>query len=184
MEERQKVVKLKRKSNKNSISNKKKKTKIKSINKNLLDEDRSKQKLKKKPYKKRKISQNKKLSKNKELSKYEKLSKNKKVSLKKKRSFNILNFIFFIFVLYFSINIVMQKSEIENIEKNISNKSLQRDALKEESLRLQEDIDNLNDKNKMLDPVERIARDSFKMVKPNETIYIDKNRNSDAFLPE
>lgn len=183
MEERQKVVKLKRKSNKNSITNKKK-AKIESINNNLLDEDRSKQQLKKKRYKKRKISQNKKLSKNKELSKYEKLSKNKKVSLKKKRGFNILNFIFFIFVLYFSINIVMQKSEIENIEKNISNKSLQRDALKEESLRLQEDIDNLNDKNKMLDPVERIARDRFKMVKPNETIYIDKNRNSDAFLPE
>jgi len=30
--------------------------------------------------------------------------------------------------------------------------------------------------------IEKIARDQYKMVKPNETIYIDKNKNDNKLI--
>ena len=45
-----------------------------------------------------------------------------------------------------------------------------------------EDVEKLNDEDALLEIVEKIARDQYKMVKPNETIYIDKNKNDNKLI--
>jgi cell division protein FtsB len=41
---------------------------------------------------------------------------------------------------------------------------------------LQNDLAKINDPEQFLQMVEKIARDEYKMVKPYETVYVDKNK--------
>ncbi|HBD64979.1 MAG TPA: hypothetical protein DC038_11170, partial [Clostridiales bacterium] len=47
---------------------------------------------------------------------------------------------------------------------------------------LKEDVEKMNDEEALLELIEKIARDQYKMVKPNEIIYIDKNKNDNKLI--
>ena len=40
----------------------------------------------------------------------------------------------------------------------------------------------MNDEEALIELIEKIARNQYKMVKPNETIYIDKNKNDNKLI--
>jgi cell division protein FtsB len=47
---------------------------------------------------------------------------------------------------------------------------------------LSQDLEMLDDPDKFLEVIEKIAREEYKMVKPYETMYIDKNKNENKFI--
>ena len=51
-----------------------------------------------------------------------------------------------------------------------------------EALELTNDVEKLNDEEALMEIIEKIAREQYKMVKPNETIYIDKNKNDNKLI--
>jgi cell division protein FtsB len=51
-----------------------------------------------------------------------------------------------------------------------------------EALELKSDVEKLNEEETLMEIIEKIARDQYKMVKPNETIYIDKNKNDNKLI--
>lgn len=102
---------------------------------------------------------------------------------KKKRKINLINFIFAIFVLYFAYTAFNQNQMIKALDIQIADKNdiMAKTAKKAEIIK--QDVDKINNNEEaMLDLVEKIARDQYKMVKPNEIIYIDKNKNDNKFI--
>lgn len=114
----------------------------------------------------------------KEQKKYKKL----KTPKKKKKKFNLFNVIFTIFVLYFAYTAFNQYKLIDELDGQIAEKN----SIKSETINsieeLKEDVEKINNDEKLLELVEKIARDQYKMVKPNEIIYIDKNKNDNKFI--
>jgi cell division protein FtsB len=51
-----------------------------------------------------------------------------------------------------------------------------------EALELKSDVEKLSEEETLMEIIEKIARDQYKMVKPNETIYIDKNKNDNKLI--
>lgn len=102
---------------------------------------------------------------------------------KRKRKLNVLNLGFSIFVLYFAYTAFNQYQMIKTLESQIAEKSQIKAEAQKEAQELKQDVEKINDnEEEMLDLVEKVARNQYKMVKPNETIYIDKNRNENKFL--
>lgn len=101
---------------------------------------------------------------------------------KKKRKFNIINFIFSVFVIYFAYTAFTQYQMLNDLNKNIDSKKVQKAELEKEVQELKEDVEQMNNEELLLDIVEKIARNQYKMVKPNETIYIDKNKNDNKLI--
>ncbi len=101
---------------------------------------------------------------------------------KKKRKFNVINFLFIIFVLYFAYTAFTQYQKINEISNRIDEKNIEKAEVEKKVLELQSDVDKMNNKDDLLEIVEKIARNQYKMVKPNETIYIDKNKNDNKLI--
>lgn len=101
----------------------------------------------------------------------------------KKRKFNIINFGFTIFVIYFLYTGLNQYQMIKDLELQIAEKNQIRLEAEKKAEELKQDVERITEnEEEMLDLVEKIARNQYKMVKPNETIYIDKNRNENKFI--
>jgi len=101
---------------------------------------------------------------------------------KKKRKLNFINLIFAIFVIYFAYTAFNQNLMINGLNIQIADKNIVKSVAQKQSEELKQDVDKINTDEAMLDLVEKIARNQYKMVKPNETIYIDKNRNDNKFI--
>ena len=114
----------------------------------------------------------------KELKRHEKLI----APRKKKRKLNIINLLFSVFVLYFAYNAFTQYQMLNDLNKEIDKKNLEKAEVMEEVNELQADVEKMSNEDKLLELVEKIARDQYKMVKPNEIIYIDKNKNDNKLI--
>jgi len=101
---------------------------------------------------------------------------------KKKKKLNILNLLFAIFVLYFAYTAFNQIKMISELDVQIAEKTTQKVDAEKQSNELKQDVDKINNDEALLDLVEEVARDQYKMVKPNEIIYIDKNKNDNKFI--
>lgn len=101
---------------------------------------------------------------------------------KKKRKFNAINFLFIVFVMYFAFTAFNQYEMLLDLNGQISEKEMMKAEAEEEALELKSDVEKLSDEEALMEIVEKIARDQYKMVKPNETIYIDKNKNDNKLI--
>jgi len=101
---------------------------------------------------------------------------------KKKRKFNIINFLFAVFVLYFAYTAFTQYQMLNDLNGAIDVKKLEKAEVEKKAQELQKDVEKMNDEEALLELVEKIARDQYKMVKPNEIIYIDKNKNDNKLI--
>lgn len=109
---------------------------------------------------------------------YEKLVAPKK----KKRKLNIVNLLFSVFVLYFAYTAFTQYQMLNDLNDEINQKKMEKAEIEKEAQELQVDVEKMNNDEKLLELVEKIARNQYKMVKPNETIYIDKNKNDNKLI--
>ncbi|HBB28205.1 MAG TPA: hypothetical protein DC000_02965 [Clostridiales bacterium] len=106
----------------------------------------------------------------------------KKAAHKKKRKLNLINLVFVVFMLYFFMTVTSQKQMIRNLDEQIAQKETQRDSVKKKAESLASDVASIDDQQVLLEVVERVARNEYKMVKPNEIIYIDKNKMNNKFI--
>jgi len=102
--------------------------------------------------------------------------------IKKKRKFNFINFIFAVFVLYFAYTAFNQYMMLNDLNNEIDEKMLVKAEVEKEVQDLKSDAEKMKDDKALLELIEKIARDQYKMVKPNETIYIDKNKNDNKLI--
>ena len=102
--------------------------------------------------------------------------------IKKKRKFNVINFLFLIFVIYFAFTAFNQYEMLLDLNSQIKEKEEIRAEAEKEALELKSDVEKLNEEETLMEIIEKIARDQYKMVKPNETIYIDKNKNDNKLI--
>lgn len=101
---------------------------------------------------------------------------------KHKRKFNLISFGFLILVIYMSITIMGQGKILNSIKDAKQIKIDEKMAIENELQSLNNDLQKINDPDQLLEIVERIARDEYKMVKPYETVYIDKNKVQNKFI--
>ncbi|MBP1924220.1 cell division protein FtsB [Sedimentibacter acidaminivorans] len=101
---------------------------------------------------------------------------------KKKNKLNVFNLFFVIFVLYFAYTAFNQTQMINNLDVQIAQKTLEKSDAEKEANKLKQDVEKISNDDALLDLIEEVARDQYKMVKPNEIIYIDKNKNDNKFI--
>ena len=102
--------------------------------------------------------------------------------IKKKRKFNVINFLFLIFVIYFAFTAFNQYEMLLDLNGQIKEKEAIKAEAEKEALELKSDVEKLSEEETLMEIIEKIARDQYKMVKPNETIYIDKNKNDNKLI--
>jgi cell division protein FtsL len=98
--------------------------------------------------------------------------------MKKKKGFRLKHLLLFLFVFWLGKSLISQKTTIKSTEKEILQK-------KEEITKIEKEIEELNkeiEEKDSLDFVEKVAREEFKMVKPREIMYIDKNKDKAPFV--
>ncbi len=104
---------------------------------------------------------------------------------KKKKNFrfpSIFTILFIGFLIYVLITVKNQHDLLEKLKAEKVEREQEFSELSAEVTSLNEDIEMLNDPEKFLEVIERIAREEYKMVKPYETMYIDKNKNENKFI--
>lgn len=101
---------------------------------------------------------------------------------KKKRKLSIFSLVFVVFMLYFFTTFASQKKMMSDLDTQIAQMEIERDDTKKKSESLAKEVESIDDKETLLKVVERLARTEYKMVKPNEIIYIDKNRTQNKFI--
>ncbi|HNZ83464.1 MAG TPA: septum formation initiator family protein [Sedimentibacter sp.] len=102
--------------------------------------------------------------------------------IKKKRKFNVINFLFLVFVMYFAYTAFNQYEMLADLNGQIEEKEMIKAETEREAFELKSDVEKLSQEEALMEIVEKIARDQYKMVKPNETIYIDKNKNDNKLI--
>lgn len=102
--------------------------------------------------------------------------------VKKKRKLNVVNLLFTVFLAYFAYTAFSQYQMLSDLNKEIDQKMLVKAEVEKEVTELKNDVAKMSNEEALLELVEKIARDQYKMVKPNETIYIDKNKNDNKLI--
>ncbi|WP_313164050.1 septum formation initiator family protein [Sedimentibacter sp.] len=102
--------------------------------------------------------------------------------IKKRRRFNIINFLFSVFVIYFAYTAVNQYQMLNDLNNQIDEKLFEKAKVEKKVQELKSDVEKMNNEEELLELVEKIARNQYKMVKPNETIYIDKNKTDNKLI--
>ncbi len=102
--------------------------------------------------------------------------------LKKRRRFNIINFLFTIFVIYFGYTAFNQYQMLNSLNSQVDEKLHEKAKIEKKVQELKSDVEKMKSEEALLELVEKIARNQYKMVKPNETIYIDKNKNDNKLI--
>ena len=104
---------------------------------------------------------------------------------KKKRNWNfpsIFTILFIGFLIYVAITVKNQYgllSKLKNEKDEIQEEKIE---LETQVATLSKDLEMLEDPEMFLEVIEKIAREEYKMVKPYETMYIDKNKNENKFI--
>ena len=105
----------------------------------------------------------------------------KKKKKKKEFKINLISIVFYALAFYMIFTIVNQRLVLNNIENQKQAKIEEKKNIEIELLNLQDDLAKINDPEQFLQMVEKIARDEYRMVKPYETVYIDKNKAKNEF---
>lgn len=87
----------------------------------------------------------------------------------------VITLIVIAFAVYFVYTIISQQVTINQKSKEIETLQSKVDAAAEESKRLEQEIESLNDP----EYLERIAREKLGLVRPNERVFIDSNKSED-----
>lgn len=106
----------------------------------------------------------------------------RKKKSKRKFRFDIISFGFLILVIYMAFTIIGQGNILNSIKDIKQAKIDEKIAIENELISLDSDMQKINDPEQLLEIVEKIARDEYKMVKPYETVYIDKNKVQNKFI--
>ncbi len=114
--------------------------------------------------------------------KYTRTKKKKVKPKKKKRRINIINLLFIGFLFYVLFTVAQQEQMMRCLDNEIDIKVSEKASLGQEVSGLQEDVSKIDDPEALLELVEDIARSEYKMLKPYETMYIDKNKNKNKFI--
>jgi cell division protein DivIC len=69
-----------------------------------------------------------------------------------------------------------------DLNAQIEEKENMKAEIEKKAMELKNNVEKLNEEEALMEIVEKIARDQYKMVKPNETIYIDKNKNDNKLI--
>lgn len=102
--------------------------------------------------------------------------------IKKRRRLNIINFLFSVFVIYFAYTAFAQYQILSDLNHQIDDKLIEKAKVEKKVQELKNDVEKMNNEEELLELVEKIARNQYKMVKPNETIYIDRNKNDNKLI--
>jgi cell division protein FtsB len=101
---------------------------------------------------------------------------------KKKRRLSILSLVFVVFLFYFFMTATSQNKMMGDLDKQIAQKAREKEIVAKKSDTLSKEVESIDDKDTLLKVVERLARNEYRMLKPNETIYIDKNKIKNKFI--
>lgn len=109
-------------------------------------------------------------------------TKPQKKRRKKKKKINIVTVLFIAFLLYVLFTVMGQEQVMRRLDDERERKIAKKIELEQEVSLLREDALKIDDPETFLQLIEKIARDEYKMVKPYETLYIDKNKNNNKFI--
>lgn len=101
---------------------------------------------------------------------------------RKKRKLSILSLVFVVFLFYFFMTVTSQNKMMGDLDKQIAQKEREKEIVAKKSETLAKEVESIDDKDTLLKVVERLARNEYRMLKPNETIYIDKNKIKNKFI--
>ncbi len=104
---------------------------------------------------------------------------------RKKKSWNfpsIFTILFIGFLIYVAVTVKNQYGLLTRLRNEKDEIQVEKIELESEVATLNKDIEMLEDPEKFLEVIEKIAREEYKMVKPYETMYIDKNKNENKFI--
>ena len=83
------------------------------------------------------------------------------------------------FIIFFAFSFIRQSVTMNRIQKEIDNKQLQLDEIKQRNDRLQEEVEKINSGSS--DYLEKLARERLGMIKPGEKVVnsetVDKGSN-------
>ena len=71
---------------------------------------------------------------------------------------------------------------LSDLNSQIDEKLYEKAKVEKKVQELKTDVEKMNNEEELLELVEKIARNQYKMVKPNEIIYIDKNKNDNKLI--
>lgn len=97
---------------------------------------------------------------------------------KGKKKFRIRHMVLLLFAIYICSTVYSQRNMMKELEIEKNNTEEEIEKLKSEINDINIEIQNKDS----LEFVEKIAREEFRMLKPREIIYIDKNKNKNPFL--
>jgi cell division protein DivIC len=110
------------------------------------------------------------------------VGKSKSKKSKKRPCLNLITIFFFCVMFYMLYTIYGQTQYLASINSEKEQILIQKEVLEQDLASLEENLEKINNPELFLEMVERIARDEYKMVKPYETIYIDKNKTTNKFI--
>ncbi|MTI68051.1 MAG: septum formation initiator family protein [Firmicutes bacterium] len=90
----------------------------------------------------------------------------------KKKKFKLRYVLFLALIIYLGTVFIKQEMTINSLEKKNTKKQQEVKELNKEISDIEKQLEKVNS----LEFIEKIARKELKMVKPNEIIYIDKNK--------
>lgn len=100
------------------------------------------------------------------------------MSKKRKKKFRVRHIVFLVFAIYICSTIYSQQNMMKELKIKKNNTEEEIKKLKSEINYINTEIQNKDS----LEFVEKIAREEFRMLKPREIIYVDKNKNKNPFL--
>jgi len=107
----------------------------------------------------------------------------KRKKKKKVRNFpSIFTILFIGFLIYVAVTVKNQYGLLTKLKNEKDEIQQEKTVLAAEVDSLSQDLEMLDDPDKFLEVIEKIAREEYKMVKPYETMYIDKNKNENKFI--
>ncbi len=102
---------------------------------------------------------------------------------KSNKNFNWATPIFYVIAGYMVFTILGQRQSLNDLNAQKQALTNEKTVVENELVGLQQDLEKINDPEQFLELVERIARDEYRMIRPYETVYIDRNRSQNAINP-
>jgi len=110
------------------------------------------------------------------------MAKKKKRNKKNWNFPSIFTILFIGFLIYVAITVKNQYGLLTKLRNEKEEIQEEKFELETEVANLSQNLEMLEDPEKFLEVIEKIAREEYKMVKPYETMYIDKNKNENKFI--
>ncbi|EOD01152.1 FtsB family cell division protein [Caldisalinibacter kiritimatiensis] len=101
---------------------------------------------------------------------------------KKKKLFKIRYLIVLGFIIYISSVFINQQSMLKKLNEEKNEKRKIVEQLNDQILEMEKEMQLIESPEHIEEYIERVAREELKMVKPGETIYIDKNKSNNKFI--